>query len=251
MDVLSRVSTQVLTAPLPSLPLYLLQATAVIGMIGVLLIATRRAGHAIEGRRLYVGVALGLIYLFTWFVARYSQGGQAAPRLRHPAGQWHAGRMARGLACLTAALLARYQFAGIPFFLPASLEAVLQMVAGVGCAGACTRACSMNSLRIILQAWAVRIVVTALGLALGVIIGAHQLPVEELAIQRLLALPLSLLMLGAVFALVTTMPRSMRNASANRPGSASIRSAGCPTCVRSVNACSSTGGTTTAPAGPA
>jgi EAL domain-containing protein (putative c-di-GMP-specific phosphodiesterase class I)/GGDEF domain-containing protein len=59
------------------------------------------------------------------------------------------------------------------------------------------------SLRMILQAWGVRIVVTALGLALGVaIIGVHQLPVEELAIQRLLALPLSLLMLGAVFALV-------------------------------------------------
>ena len=75
MDALSRVSAQVLDSALPSLPLYLLQATAVIGMIGVLLIATRRAGHAIEGRRLYVGVALGLIYLFnSWFVARYSQG---------------------------------------------------------------------------------------------------------------------------------------------------------------------------------
>jgi len=59
------------------------------------------------------------------------------------------------------------------------------------------------SLRMILQAWGVRIAVTALGLALGVaIIGAHQLPVDELAIQRLLALPLSLPMLGAVFALV-------------------------------------------------
>ncbi|MFS2043685.1 EAL domain-containing protein, partial [Stenotrophomonas geniculata] len=75
MDALSRVSAQVLDSALPSLPLYLLQATAVIGMIGVLLIATRRAGHAIEGRRLYVGVALGLIYLFNaWFVARYTQG---------------------------------------------------------------------------------------------------------------------------------------------------------------------------------
>ncbi|TGV52829.1 EAL domain-containing protein, partial [Mesorhizobium sp. M2D.F.Ca.ET.160.01.1.1] len=75
MDALSRVSAQVLDSALPSLPLYLLQATAVIGMIGVLLIATRRAGHAIEGRRLYVGVTLGLIYLFnSWFVAGYTQG---------------------------------------------------------------------------------------------------------------------------------------------------------------------------------
>jgi EAL domain-containing protein (putative c-di-GMP-specific phosphodiesterase class I) len=57
--------------------------------------------------------------------------------------------------------------------------------------------------RMILQAWSVRIGMTALGLALGVaIIGADQLPVAELAIQRLLALPVSLLMLGAVFALV-------------------------------------------------
>lgn len=48
-----------------------------------------------------------------------------------------------------------------------------------------------------------RIGVTALGLALGVaIIGTDQLPVAELAIQRVLALPVSLLVLGAVFALV-------------------------------------------------
>ncbi|KAG0750978.1 hypothetical protein G6F24_014756 [Rhizopus arrhizus] len=59
------------------------------------------------------------------------------------------------------------------------------------------------SLPMILQAWGVRIGVTALGLALGLAsIGADQLPVAELAIQRLLALPVSLLMLGAVFALV-------------------------------------------------
>jgi len=34
MDALSRVSAQVLDSALPSLPLYLLQATAVIGKIG-------------------------------------------------------------------------------------------------------------------------------------------------------------------------------------------------------------------------
>ena len=38
MDALSRVTAQVLDSALPSLPLYLLQATAVIGMIGLLLI---------------------------------------------------------------------------------------------------------------------------------------------------------------------------------------------------------------------
>ncbi|HDS1076991.1 TPA: EAL domain-containing protein, partial [Stenotrophomonas maltophilia] len=206
MDALSRVSAQVLDSALPSLPLYLLQATAVIGMIGVLLIATRRAGHAIEGRRLYVGVALGLIYLFnSWFVARYSQGvvklhlGFDILLVSGLLGGWRG-----GLGCLAAALLARYQFVGIPFFLPASLEAVLQMVAGVWLRRYLyPRMLNELSPRMILQAWSVRIGVTALGLALGVaIVGADQLPVAELAIQRVLALPVSLLVLGAVFALV-------------------------------------------------
>lgn len=206
MDALSRVSAQVLDSALPSLPLYLLQATAVIGMIGVLLIATRRAGHAIEGRRLYIGVALGLIYLFnSWFVARYSQGvvklhlGFDILLVSGLLGGWRG-----GLACLAAALLVRYQFVGIPFFLPASLEAVLQMVAGVWLRRHLyPRMLNELSPRMILQAWSVRIGVTALGLALGVaIIGADQLPVAELAIQRALALPVSLLVLGAVFALV-------------------------------------------------
>lgn len=206
MDALSRVSAQVLDSALPSLPLYLLQATAVIGMIGVLLIATRRAGHAIEGRRLYVGVALGLIYLFnSWFVARYTQGvvklhlGFDILLVSGLLGGWRG-----GLACLGASLLTRYQFAGTLYFLPAGLEATLQMLAGVWLRRRLhPRMLSELSLRMILQAWGVRIAVTALGLALGVaIIGANQLPVGELAIQRLLALPLSLLMLGAVFALV-------------------------------------------------
>ncbi|HGM5614314.1 TPA: EAL domain-containing protein, partial [Stenotrophomonas maltophilia] len=123
MDALSRVSAQVLDSALPSLPLYLLQATAVIGMIGVLLIATRRAGHAIEGRRLYVGVALGLIYLFnSWFVARYTQGvvklhlGFDILLVSGLLGGWRG-----GLACLGASLLARYQFVGTQYFLPAGL----------------------------------------------------------------------------------------------------------------------------------
>ena len=206
MDALSRVSAQVLDSALPSLPLYLLQATAVIGMIGVLLIATRRAGHAIEGRRLYVGVALGLIYLFnSWFVARYTQGvvklhlGFDILLVSGLLGGWRG-----GLACLAAALLARYQFVGTQFFLPASLEAVLQMVAGVWLRRRLhPRMLNELSPRMILQAWSVRIGMTALGLALGVaIIGADQLPVAELAIQRVLALPVSLLVLGAVFALV-------------------------------------------------
>lgn len=206
MDALSRVAAQVLDSALPSLPLYLLQATAVIGMIGVLLIATRRAGHAIEGRRLYVGVALGLIYLFnSWFVARYTQGvvklhlGFDILLISGLLGGWRG-----GLACLAGSLMARYQFSGTPFFLPASLESTLQMLAGVWLRRRLhPRMLGELSLRILLQAWGVRIVVTALGLALGVaIIGAAHLPVEELAIQRLLALPLSLLMLGAVFALV-------------------------------------------------
>ncbi|PZS71270.1 EAL domain-containing protein [Stenotrophomonas maltophilia] len=206
MDALSRVAAQVLDSALPSLPLYLLQATAVIGMIGVLLIATRRAGHAIEGRRLYVGAALGLIYLFnSWFVARYTQGvvklhlGFDILLVSGLLGGWRG-----GLACLGASLLARYQFAGTLYFLPAGLEAALQMMAGVWLRSRLhPRMLNELSLRMILQAWGVRIAVTAFGLALGVaIIGADLLPVEELAIQRLLALPLSLLMLGAVFALV-------------------------------------------------
>lgn len=206
MDALSRVAAQVLDSALPSLPLYLLQATAVIGMIGVLLIATRRAGHAIEGRRLYVGVALGLIYLFnSWFVARYTQGvvklhlGFDILLISGLLGGWRG-----GLACLAGSLMARYQFSGTQFFLPASLESTLQMLAGIWLRRRLhPRMLGELSLRILLQAWGVRIVVTALGLALGVaIIGATHLPVEELAIQRLLALPLSLLMLGAVFALV-------------------------------------------------
>ncbi|HEL3178743.1 TPA: GGDEF domain-containing protein [Stenotrophomonas maltophilia] len=206
MDALSRVTAQVLDSALPSLPLYLLQATAVIGMIGVLLIATRRAGHAIEGRRLYVGVALGLIYLFnSWFVARYTQGvvklhlGFDILLVSGLLGGWRG-----GLACLAASLLARYQFSGTQFFLPAALESLLQMLAGIWLRRRLhPRMLNELSLPMILQAWGVRIGVTALGLALGVaIIGADQLPVTELAIQRLLALPVSLLMLGAVFALV-------------------------------------------------
>lgn len=206
MDALSRVTAQVLDSALPSLPLYLLQATAVIGMIGVLLIATRRAGHAIEGRRLYVGVALGLIYLFnSWFVARYTQGvvklhlGFDILLVSGLLGGWRG-----GLACLAASLLARYQFTGTQFFLPASLESTLQMLAGIWLRGRLhPRMLNELSLPMILQAWGVRIGVTALGLVLGVaIIGADQLPVDELAIQRLLALPVSLLVLGAVFALV-------------------------------------------------
>ncbi|MBH1362822.1 GGDEF domain-containing protein [Stenotrophomonas maltophilia] len=206
MDALSRVTAQVLDSALPSLPLYLLQATAVIGMIGVLLIATRRAGHAIEGRRLYVGVALGLIYLFnSWFVAGYTQGvvklhlGFDILLVSGLLGGWRG-----GLACLAASLLARYQFSGTQFFLPAALESLLQMLAGIWLRRRLhPRMLNELSLPMILQAWGVRIGVTALGLALGVaIIGADQLPVTELAIQRLLALPVSLLMLGAVFALV-------------------------------------------------
>lgn len=206
MDALSRVSAQVLDSALPSLPLYLLQATAVIGMIGVLLIGTRRAGHAIEGRRLYVGVALGLIYLFnSWFVARYTQGvvklhlGFDILLVSGLLGGWRG-----GLACLAASLLARYQFTGTQFFLAASLESLLQMLAGIWLRGRLhPRMLNELSLRTILQAWGVRIAVTAFGLALGVaLIGADQLPVAQLAFQRLLALPVSLLMLGAVFALV-------------------------------------------------
>ena len=50
MDALSRVSAQVLDSALPSLPLYLLQATAVIGMIGV----QKMGDNAAEVRRLRV-----------------------------------------------------------------------------------------------------------------------------------------------------------------------------------------------------
>ncbi|SFS02312.1 diguanylate cyclase/phosphodiesterase [Stenotrophomonas maltophilia] len=206
MEALSRVSARALVDALPSLPLYLLQATAVIGMIGVFLIATRRSGHAIEGRRLYVGVVLGLIYLFNaWFVADYTRGviklnlGIDILLVSGLLGGWRG-----GLACLLASLLARYQFSGGQFFVPASLEAALQVAAGVWLRSRLyPRMLAEFSLRLILQAWGVRIVMTMLGLALGVaVIGAGQLPVLELAILRVLALPISLLVLAAVFALV-------------------------------------------------
>lgn len=206
MDALSRVAAQVLDSAQPSLPLYLLQATAVIGMIGVLLIATRRAGHAVEGRRLYVGAAMGLIYLFNaWFVARHTQGvvklnlGIDILLVGGLLGGWRG-----GMACLAASLLARYQFSGTHFFLPAALESMLQVLAGIWL----RRRLHPNMLnelspRMILQAWSVRIAVTVLGLALAVaIIGADRLPLGELVILRALALPVSLLVLGAVFALV-------------------------------------------------
>ena len=254
MDALSRVSAQVLDSALPSLPLYLLQATAVIGMIGVLLIATRRAGHAIEGRRLYVGVTLGLIYLFnSWFVAGYTQGvvklhlGFDILLVSGLLGGWRG-----GLACLAAAVLARYQFVGTQFFLPASLEAALQMITGVWLRRRLhPRMLNELSLRMILRAWSARIAATAVGLALGVaIIGADQLPVAELAIQRVLALPVSLLMLGRCSRWSTTTPRSTRSASASRPGCASTRSVACPTCARWANGRIS-GAATTASARPA
>lgn len=127
MDALSRVSTRILDSALPSLPLYLLQATAVIGMIGVFLIATRRQGQAIEGRRVYIGAILGLIYLFnSWFVAGYAQGvvklnlGIDILLISGLLGGWRG-----GVTCLLASLLARYQFSGTQYFLPAGLEAAL------------------------------------------------------------------------------------------------------------------------------
>ncbi len=206
IDALSRLSTRVLDSALPSLPLYLLQATAVIGMIGVFLIATRRGGHAIEGRRVYIGAILGLIYLFnSWFVAGYAQGvvklnlGIDILLISGLLGGWRG-----GVTCLLASLLARYQFSGTQYFLPASLEAALQVLAGIWLRGRIyPRMLTHFSLRLILQAWAVRIAVTLIGLVLGVaIIGSAQLPLLELATQRVLALPVSLLVLVAVFALV-------------------------------------------------
>jgi hypothetical protein len=147
MDALSRVSAQVLDSALPSLPLYLLQATAVIGMIGVLLIATRRAGHAIEGRRLYVGVALGLIYLFnSWFVARYTQGvvklhlGFDILLVSGLLGGWRGGWPAWPPPCWPATSSS----APSSSCLPASRPRCRWWPAS-GCAGACTRACSTNS----------------------------------------------------------------------------------------------------------
>ena len=237
MDALSRVSAQVLDSALPSLPLYLLQATAVIGMIGVLLIATRRSGHAIEGRRLYVGVALGLIYLFNaWFVAGYTQGvvklnlGFDVLLISGLLGGWRG-----GLACLAASLLARYQFSGTQYFLPASIEATLQVMAGIWLRTRLhPRMLSELSARMILQAWGVRIAVTALGLALGVaIIGAAQLPSSRSSAYWHCRCRCWCSAQCSRWS--TTMHRSIRSGSVSKPGCASTRSVACPTCARSAN----------------
>lgn len=173
MDVFLWVLVQVLDSVLFSLLLYLLQVMVVIGMIGVLLIVICRGGYVIEGCCLYVGVVLGLIYLFNfWFVVCYFQGvvklylGFDILLVSGLLGGW-----CGGLVCLVVVLLVCYQFVGILFFLFVSFEVVLQMVVGVWLCRY-LYLCMFNEflLCMILQVWFVCIGVIVLGLVLGVVI---------------------------------------------------------------------------------
>jgi diguanylate cyclase len=181
------------------IPLFALQAAAVLGMVGASLVVTRRDGRPVANRGLFLGLFAGIVnYIIAWFVSAVVQG---PVRLNFNIDvlilSGLIGGVRGGLACFALSTIARYEFTGI-----ASLEPVIEYAIDVA-AGVLLRRLlyaqlvSRYSLRLVAIVWATRIVVTYVIFATGGL-AFHGTPTPPalIAVLRFLALPFSLFLQG-------------------------------------------------------
>lgn len=180
---------------LPSLPLFALQAAAAIGMIGAVLVLTRRRGLAIRQRRLLLGAGMGLtIYLIAWFVSD-SMKGPVKLNLTNDLLLLSGllGGLPGGMTCFVFNTLARWQFAGTDRLFGSMLDTAVPVLAGIWLHPRLWPVLRQTfRLRTVLLVWLIRVVATYAGLALG--LSVLRLPwslVEQFIMLRLLVLPLS------------------------------------------------------------
>ncbi|MGL6046078.1 MAG: EAL domain-containing protein [Vogesella sp.] len=181
---------------LGSLPLFALQAAAAVGMLGAMLVLTRKRGLAIAHREAYLGLIMGLaIYVIAWFVSGSMKGPvklNLSTDLLLLSGLLGGGP--GGLACYLLHALARYQFSGVERLLGSMVDTAIPVLAGLLLRRWCYPALLAGfRWRILLYIWLGRVVATYLGLllALQVTPVAADL-VEQFVVLRLLVLPLSL-----------------------------------------------------------
>lgn len=194
------------TAMAGSIPLFALQAAAMLGMLGAALILTRQAGRPIVRREIYLGLALGIAgYMIAWFISDFMRGA-IKPNLSIDIlilagllGGWRG-----GLACLTIMIGARLQFSGSANLLSAVLDNSAHVLAG----------CLLRSYlhpgllqafsgRTVLIVWGVRIVSTCFGILLAApFTDVSGEMLGRLLIMRTTMLPLSLFILYAALLMV-------------------------------------------------
>jgi len=189
-----------------SIPLFALQAAAMLGLLGAALILTRQAGRPIVRREIYLGLSLGIAgYMIAWFISDFMRG-VIKPNLSIDIlilagllGGWRG-----GLACLTIMIGARLQFSASTNILAAVLDNSVHLLAG------CLLRRYLHpgllqsfSGRTVLVVWGVRVVSTYVGLLLAAPfadISGEML--GRLAMMRATLLPFSLFILNAALLMV-------------------------------------------------
>ena len=189
-----------------SIPLFALQAAAMLGLLGAAMVLTRQAGRPIVRREIYLGLALGVAgYMIAWFISGFMRGA-IKPNLSIDIlilggllGGWRG-----GLACLAIMLGARLQFSGSANLLAAVLDNSVHVLAG------CLLRHHLHpgllqafSGRTVLVVWGARIVSTYVGIFLAAPfadISGEML--GRLAVMRATLLPLSLFILYAALLMV-------------------------------------------------
>lgn len=189
-----------------SIPLFALQAAALLGMLGAALVLTRQSGRPIYGREIYLGVALGVVaYTISWFVSDFMRGA-VKPNLSIDIlilagllGGWRG-----GLACLTIMIGARLQFGGTANIVPALIDNGTQLLMG------CLLRRYLHpgllqvfSGRTVLIVWGGRILATYAGLVLAAAVADMSgEALGRLAVMRTVMLPLSLFILYSALLMV-------------------------------------------------
>lgn len=194
------------TAMAGSMPLFALQAAAMLGMLGAALVLTRRSGLPIVRREIYLGLALGVVgYTIAWFIADFMRN-EVKPNLSIDIlilagllGGWRG-----GVACLSIMIGARLQFGGSANIFPALLDNSVHMLAG------CLLRSHLHpgllqafSIRTVLIVWGGRIVATFAGLLLaGPFADISGEMLGRLVMMRATMLPISLFILYAALLMV-------------------------------------------------
>jgi EAL domain-containing protein (putative c-di-GMP-specific phosphodiesterase class I)/GGDEF domain-containing protein len=189
---------------LSNLPLLLLQYTAILGILGLVLIAYR-AGPVPAQRTQYVyGVVLGVTgYLLTLLVAEFIQS-PSKPYVRNDMlflacllGGWRGGGIAFVLT-----LLARWQFGGSTYLFSAALDMTM-VAAGGMLAHVVVRRSAVLELRWpqLLLVWLLRVVVGLLAVSAYTLELMPQPIIYSIVARRVFAALPALLLLGGIYAI--------------------------------------------------
>lgn len=179
-----------------SVPLFALQAAAALGMLGSTLLLTQQRALPVERRGLHVGLGMGITtFIIAWFVSEHMKGAVKLNLsidlllLASLIGGWRG-----GLVCLVLAQLTRLVFSGPTYFLAATVDHGVVLLAGWWAHARFHNAMRERfSLRCVLVVWGARMAATYVGLGLAqAIIQAPAELVWQWALLRALVLPLSL-----------------------------------------------------------